>query len=298
MMFKTLFFLLITFGFYNAYGAVSIRWMTVASVVIDDGKTRLLFDPAWTRPGIKHWLNWEKLKSDEQLVKSILNKNGLEKIDAVFASHSHFDHVLDAPMVAKLTGAVFYTDQSSERIARAYKDERIRTISLRAYEKIRVGDFLITPLERKHSQILHLFDFLPGPVPADMDLSFWDYHAGDTWFFLIEHPEGNILMDQGSTPYVDSLKKYTKKVDVLLQGIANRENDEVILEGYLKAYRPQFFIPLHFDNFFLDFNNGEESEMPGIKLEQFLGKMKKAYPSVKTDRPKYGKVLRVLEIKR
>ena len=132
----------------------------------------------------------------------------------------------------------------------------------------------------------------------DADLSFWDYHTGETWFFLIEHPEGNILVDQGSSPFVDNLKKYATRVDVLLQGIANRKNDEVILEGYLKAFQPRFFIPLHFDNFFLDFKNGEFSEMPGIKLEEFLGKMKKAYPSVKTERPLYGKELKVLEIER
>lgn len=297
-MFKTLFFLLLTFGFYNAFGAVSVKWMTVASVVIDDGKNRILFDPAWTRPGMRHLLNLEKLKSDENLVKTVLEKNDLKKIDAVFASHSHFDHVLDAPMVAKLTGAIFYTDESSERIARAYKDERIKTSALKAYEKIKIGDFIITPLERKHAQILHLFDFLPGPVPENTDLSFWDYHTGDTWFFLIEHPEGVILLDQGSNPSVDNLKKYTQKVDVLLQGIANRKDDEAILEGYVKAYQPKFFIPLHFDNFFLDFNDGAASDMPGIKITEFLGKMKKAYPSVKTERPQYGKEVRVLEIER
>lgn len=298
MMFKTLFFTFcLTLGIQVAGAHVHARWLTVASVLIDDGKTKLLFDPAWTRPGIKHWLNMEKFKSDELLVASILKKNDLTKIDAVFASHSHFDHVMDAPMVSKLAGAVFYTDESSDRLAMAYKEPRIRTIRMRANEKIRVGDFLITPIPREHAEILHLFYFLPGPVPADATLSFWDYHVGDTWFFLVEHPEGTILIDQGSEANLDKIKKHTVKVDVLIQGVANRRSDEAIIEGYSKSFLPKVFMPLHFDNFFADFNEGADTRLPGVNLEDVMGKMKKAYPAMKVDRPVYGKSVMVLESK-
>lgn len=272
--------------------------MTVASVLIDDGKTRLLFDPAWTRPGLWHWLNLEKFKSDPDLVSSILKRNKLAKIDAVFASHSHFDHVMDAPMVSMQTGAIFYTDESSERIARAYQDKRVRTIRIIPEHQIRVGDFLITAIPRQHSQILHLFYFLPGEVPKGADLSFWDYHVGDTWFYYIEHPEGKIVVDQGSEPFVDKLKKFTNKVDVLIQGVANRKSDQQIIDGYAKHFSPKVFIPLHFDNFFTAFNDGEETRLPGIRLEEILGEMKKAYPGMTVSKPKYAEPMTVLEIKR
>lgn len=296
-MFKTVFFISLTLGIQAANARVTARWMTVASVLIDDGKTKLLFDPAWTRPEIKHWLNIEKFKSDEKLVTDILKKNNLSKIDAVFASHSHFDHVMDAPMVSKLAGAVFYTDESSDRLAMAYKEPRIRTIRMNAGREIRVGDFLITPIPRVHAQILHLFYFLPGAVPADATLSFWDYHVGDTWFFYIQHPEGSILVDQGSEAHMDALKPYATKIDVLIQGVANRKTDEAVIGGYTKMLSPKVFVPLHFDNFFADFNDGEETRLPGINLEQILDKMKKAYPTLKVDKPVYGKAITVLESK-
>lgn len=297
-MFKTLFSLLFILTPYLLSARVTVKWMTVASVVIDDGKTKLLFDPAWTRPKLKHWLNLDDFMSDEALVQKILKTNHLEKIDAVFSSHSHFDHVMDAPMVSKLSGAVFYTDPSSERIAQAYKSPKIRTIPQIEGRKIRVGDFLITPLKRDHAQILHLFFFLPGMVPLRQEgLSFWDYHVGDTWFYLVEHPEGKILVDQGSKPFVDVLKKETDKIDVLIQGVANRKNDEDIVDGYAKTFSPKVFIPLHFDNFFFDFNDGEESFLPGVKLEEILGSMKKAYPQMKVSRPYYGQEIIVLEVK-
>lgn len=297
-MFKTLFFTLLTLGIYSAEARVEARWLTVASVLIDDGKTRLLFDPAWTRPGVKHWLNIEKFKSDESLVTDILKKNNIPRVDAVFASHSHFDHVMDAPMVSKVGGGIFYTDDSSERIAKAYNDQRIRTIKIIPEREIRVGDFLITPIPRVHAQILHLFYFLPGEVPKDATLSFWDYHVGDTWFYLIKHPEGNIVVDQGSEPYVDKLLKHTDKVDVVIQGVANRKTDEAVIDGYPKKFNPKVFIPLHFDNFFTDFNDGAESFLPGIKLDNILEKMRKAYPTMNVSKPKYGQPITILEVKR
>lgn len=295
MMFKTLFFILLTIS--TTKGAVTARWMTVASVVIDDGKTKLLFDPAWTRPGIGQWLNFKKLTSDQELVSDILKKNNLQKIDAVFASHSHFDHVMDAPMVSKLAGAVFYVDQSSERLAEAYNDKQIRTIRIRPDNPIRVGDFLITPILREHPKILHLFHFLPGEVPADTDLSFWDYHTGDTWFYLIEHPEGKIVLDQGCESHLDVVKRKFDKVDALIQGVANRKDDDMILNGYVKAFKPKVYIPLHFDNFFADFNDGVTSDLPGVKLEVILGKLKEAFPTMKVERPQYGKPVLLLEAK-
>ncbi len=294
-MFKTIFFI---FSISSSYGAVTVRWMTVASVAIDDGKTKILFDPAWTRPGLKNVIGLENLKSDATLVRSILQKNELLRLDAVFASHSHFDHVIDAPMVSKIAGAVFYTDESSDRIANAYQDKSIRTIRMVPYQKIRVGNFLITPLPRKHSQILDLFDFLPGHVPAQTDLNFWDYHVGDTWFFLIEHPEGSILLDQGSQPYVDTVKKFATKVDVLIQGVANRKSDDDIINGYLKIFSSKFFMPLHFDNFFADFDNGRVSDLPGVGLDELLTKIKLAFPQTRVDRPVYGRPVVVLEINR
>jgi len=297
-MFKTLFFILMTLVGFKAHADVTVKWLTVASIVVDDGKTRILFDPAWTRPGIRHVLNLAPFISDEALVTKILDKNGINKVDAIFSSHSHFDHVVDAPMVSKLTGAIFYTDQSSQILASAYNDSKIRTVGIKPEEKIQIGDFLITPMNRQHAQILHLFDFLPGHVPGNTKLSFWDYHVGDTWLYLIEHPDGTILIDQGSQAQMQSLSKYASKVDVLIQGIANRKSDEAVIEGYAKKLSPSVFIPLHFDNFFADFKDGVESFLPGINFDSLMDKMKKAYPTMKVDKPLYGQSIKVLETKR
>jgi L-ascorbate metabolism protein UlaG (beta-lactamase superfamily) len=289
-MLKTLFFtILITFTF-RATAAIEARWLSISCIVLQDGETTLIFDPMFTRAGLLHWLNIESLKSNQQLVRKVLDDQKLVKVDAVFASHSHYDHVIDAPMISSLTGAVFYTDKNSDRIARAYRDPKIKTQQITNLQPIQIGKFKLTPIIRDHAPIRPInFEFLPGEVPETFNFSFYDYHVGETWFYYIEHPELKVLLDQGSASHLDKLKPFTAQADVIIQGIANRESDQLILDGYLKSLKPKIFIPIHFDNFFGEFRpGGEISYLPGIKWEGFLNSFEKAKNGVKLIKPKYG----------
>ena len=297
-MFKMLFSAFLLMQVSIAWAKVEMRWLTVASVLIEDGETRILFDPMFTRPGILNWLNLKNMTADEELIAQELKHLGIDKLDAVFASHSHFDHVVDAPIVAKLTGAVFYVDKSSERIARAYNDPTIKTDRITALRPIYVGDFKITPVVRTHSPLKLGFHFLPGEVPLDFRFGFYDYHIGETWFYYITHPHGKILVDQGSFPFLDKARGLTESVDVVIQGVANRRTDEVLIEGYPKHLRPKIFIATHFDNFIFDFDRAGNSDLPGIQLGRLLNKLKGAYPGMKVLKPEYGKKIVLFEPKK
>src|SRR5690606_24858140 len=110
---------------------------------------------------------------------------------------------------------------------------------------IQIGKFKITPFLRTHPSIQLLnYNFLPGQVTSDFNFYFYDYKVGDNWFYLVEHPAGNILIDQGSESFLQKIQSHVQKVDVLIQGIANRKNDEMILEGHLKTFKPRVYIPL------------------------------------------------------
>lgn len=281
----------------QSFAKVEFRWLTVASLVLDDGETQIMFDPMFTRAGVGHWLGISKFKSDEALVQQVLKEQGLDRLEGVFSSHSHYDHVVDAPIVALQTGATFFVDQNSEIIARAYKNKDIKTQRFQNLEKIQIGKFSIRMILRKHSPIrlLHI-DWLSGPVSKNFDFSFYDYHVGDTWFYLIEHPEGKILVDQGSEPYLKELKPYAEKVDVVIQGIANRSSDDAILEGYLNSLNPQVFIPIHFDNFFFGFKSAKEvSYLPGVRMDDIMEKVRGKFSKIDIREPKYGEKIEVLK---
>ncbi|MFY7994456.1 MAG: MBL fold metallo-hydrolase [Bacteriovoracaceae bacterium] len=276
----------------SALAEIKIRWLSVASVIIEDGDSSILVDPDWTRPNLFHVLGFSKLVSNEGLVKAELEKLQIKKVSGIFTSHSHFDHAIDAPIVARLTDAINYVDESSLRISNAYKDPRIKTMLIKAGSEIPIGKFKITPMKREHAKIglIHMH-FLPGPVPEDFDFGFWQYKTGDTWFYLIEHPEKTILLDQGSASHINLMTTKPLKVDVLIQGVANRENDQAIVTGYLKEFRPSVFIPLHFDNFFKEFDGENLGRLFGIKLDPLLELIHQEYPQTKVINPHYGEVI-------
>jgi L-ascorbate metabolism protein UlaG (beta-lactamase superfamily) len=289
-MFKTLFFLFALSFSMSGRSRVEARWLTVSCIVLQDGETTLMFDPMFTRAGLSHWLNLSELRSDEQLVASVLKEQNLPRVDAVFASHSHFDHVIDAPMVSKLAGATFYTDSNSERVARAYKNPQIKTQLITNLKTLQVGKFKITPILRDHAALpLIHYRFLPGPIPEDFNFGFYQYHEGDTWLYYIEHPELKIVFDQGPAPHLDKLKAFTNQVDFVIQGVANRKSDEVVEQGYFGHLKPKIYMPIHFDNFFASFDpKAEIWHLPGMNLERLINKLEQKKTGAKIIVPKYG----------
>jgi L-ascorbate metabolism protein UlaG (beta-lactamase superfamily) len=289
----TLFLLITTLSF----ARVEMRWLSVASVYLDDGKSRVMIDPCFTRPGLMHWLNLEKIKSNEQNIKSILTKFDIAKVNALLVSHSHFDHSVDAAMVAKITGATLYVDKSSDIIARAYRDPTIKRQLIHEKGSIQVGDFKIIPIRRDHLPIKPFgFYFMPGEVPADFDFDLWDYKEGENWMYYVVHPQGTILIDQAGDPRLEKISPFVTKADVLIQGVANRVSDENILNGYVTKFKPKIFIPTHYDNFFLDFKpEGPTVFLPFLKLEALMDKVKIELPSSKVVLPKFNEKIVLFE---
>ncbi len=80
-------------------GALRITWLGTAGVFITDGKTGILIDPYVSRFGQFKILRNSPLKPNRDLIRKWTDILGRENIDAVIVTHSHFDHVADAPFI-------------------------------------------------------------------------------------------------------------------------------------------------------------------------------------------------------
>ena len=293
-MLKNLFFtVVILLPLSQAYGALELRWLGVASFLIEDGESKIMFDPAWTRPGAFHWLGMASFKSDPELVDKVLAKIEVKKIDAVLVTHSHYDHIIDAPEVARKTSADFYVDKSFETIARAYSYLDLSLKPLEVNKPFQVGKFKITAYQRDHAPLMGSIDFVPGNVPKDFHFNFWDYKAGRTWIYLIEHPEGVILFHNTHAADQD-LKTYRPDVtsaDILIQGVTKSDATPLV-NGYASTMKPKAFIANHFDNFLLAFDFEKTRYLPTINLNDIESEMKKAYPQMMFVVPELWKKMR------
>src|SRR5262245_1215956 len=119
----------------GAARSVSIRWFGTAGFELVYGGTTILIDPYLSRVSLAKFL-FAPLRPDESLIGRVI-----ERADAIFVGHSHFDHVLDVPLIARRTGAHVYGSLSTVSLLRASSVAEGQIHERRGGEVIEVGPF-------------------------------------------------------------------------------------------------------------------------------------------------------------
>jgi L-ascorbate metabolism protein UlaG (beta-lactamase superfamily) len=101
---------------------VRLTWVAVTTWLLEIGDTRLLLDAYFSRPSAPLFLpgsggayTFEPKPSDRATVEQMLAalKIGPGSLDYILSGHSHYDHSLDIPLVAEITGAKVIGPQST-----------------------------------------------------------------------------------------------------------------------------------------------------------------------------------------
>ncbi len=240
-------------------GAVTVRWTGTTTLVFSDGETTWMTDGWFSRPGPLRLL-LGKIAPDVTAIERGLAHNGIDAahpLAAVFPVHSHYDHAMDAPEVARRTGALLLGSESTANIGRGWglAERQIRVV--RDRELILLGKFLITPIASRH------FEF-PDPRVRERALGDPDiteplvppadafaYKVGVAWVLHVAHPRGSWLV-VGSAGYLErALEGYS--ADTVFLGIGGLGSQT---DAYRAAYwretvertHPRRIIPIHWDS--------------------------------------------------
>ena len=233
---------------------VSITWLGVAGLHISDGETNLLIDPYISRVSLLDCLLYRDVSSDRSRVASWLTKYKIASINAVIVSESHFDHALDAPSVAGITGAPLFGSESTANIARGagLPEKQINIVPYGDIE--RFGRFSITFMQSRHTPAIgnHVIDdgFISEPLyqPAHPHR----FKMGGHFFFLVQHPSGNVITH--TTPFDDLRVRFPEELEIsaLFSSVLGRRNTERFLHRVVDPIRPEVLYPIHVDNFFTE----------------------------------------------
>ncbi len=240
----------------NLEGELFVQFLGNTNLLFSDGKTAILTDGFFSRPSAFKVL-LGKVAPDEQEIKRCLEKAGIQKLDAVIPVHSHFDHALDAPVVARMTGAKLIGSMSTFNIGKGCGLHDTMMIIPPLNKAISIGKFKITfiksahwqyPDEKQRERLLNCEITSPLIPPA----SIFDYKEGDSYTILIEYDSIKLAI-QGSAGYKEgSIQNFD--ANILFVAIAGLEvMDETYNQNYqehlIEPLSPEILVPIHWDDF-------------------------------------------------
>ena len=131
--------------------AVRAVYFGVSTVLITDGKTHIMVDGFFSRfAGIEEFSDTRNASPSPEEVTKALSRANITHLDAVLVVHSHYDHAMDAPEVARQTGAIVYGSRSTGMICKGWNlpDEQFHLIEPDV--PIAVGGFTVTFVQSRH----------------------------------------------------------------------------------------------------------------------------------------------------
>jgi L-ascorbate metabolism protein UlaG (beta-lactamase superfamily) len=230
--------------------SVRVIWMGTAGLFLSDGETGIFVDPFVSRYGLLKVGLGFSLKPQHELIDKWLTITGGEKANAILVSHSHYDHVMDAPWFAKPSNAMIVGSESTANVARGVgiPEEQIRTITDR--DSVFIGKFKATFIKSIHSPAL--FGKIPWPgdikQPLTQPASASAYREGGAYAILIEHPKGSML--HYGSPGIKPGIFENMSADVVFLSIGGRKETPPLVKHVLAPLHPKTVIPIHFDDLF------------------------------------------------
>jgi L-ascorbate metabolism protein UlaG (beta-lactamase superfamily) len=229
-------------------------FLGVSTILLDDGETAIMTDGFFSRPSLLR-TQVRPIGPDEPVITECLNRAGVRHLAAVLVAHSHYDHAMDSPSVARRTGAVMVGSRSTALIGEGYglPPEQTRVVGFG--ETLRFGAFEVTALPAEHTPKPRYVGHIGHPVrpPASIRA----YRMGECYSFHVRHPEGSLIV-HASTNFVPGAHA-AHQADVVYLGVATlgRQSESFRRDYWQAMVRDtgvRRVVPIHWDNFFKPLN--------------------------------------------
>ncbi|MEQ9517920.1 MAG: hypothetical protein RLN89_00630, partial [Parvibaculum sp.] len=263
----------VTFG---GSRAVTVTYMGNTNLLISDGVTSLLTDGWFTRPSTLD-VAVGVVKPDLEAISAGMARGGIGRLAAVIPVHSHFDHAMDAPEVARRTGGLLVGSESTANIGRGWglPEDQIRVI--RDGDQLQFGDFTVTMILSKHFAFPNAAmreAALEEPViaaPLVPPVGALDYKEGGSYSIHISHPLGSLLL-QGSAGFIPGGLDGVK-ADIVALGVGGVAAQTAAYqvdywEHVVRVVQPRKVFAVHWDS--LTDPLGDEPVMPNLLWSRVL----------------------------
>ena len=227
---------------------VRVRWLGTAGFAIEHQGHVLLVDPYLTRASFSRCLV-APLRSNGAMLRRYA-----PKADAIVVGHTHFDHALDVPDIARATGARVFGSRSAAAlcIARGVPEERVEVVEQAAGSapvERAAGPFRLRFIPSAHSRLVLGRVPFPGEISdcGDVPMRAEAYKCGAVFGVEIR-VAGRTLYHLGSAELVDS-NVDVKNIDLLLLCVAGWTSSRRLPERIGARIAPGAVLLSHWDDF-------------------------------------------------
>lgn len=236
-------------------GRLAVTFLGVSTLLVQDGDSAVMTDGFFSRPGLLQ-VGLGKVAPHLGRIDAALDRAlgdaGLDGLDAVMPVHSHYDHALDAAVVAERTGALLIGGESTANVGvgGGLAPDRIRVVA--SGDTVECGAFSLTFVASSHCPP----DRYPGAIdaPVTPPAKVGAYRCGEAWSILLTHRSGRTALLQGSAGYVPgSLAGRDAEVAYLgvgQLGVQPLEYLEAYWEHTVRAVGARRVVLIHWDDFF------------------------------------------------
>lgn len=235
---------------------VTVRFAGVATLLFDDGETAWMTDGFFSRPGMRPTF-FGRIGPDGAAIDAALKRLGVTKLAAVVPVHSHYDHAMDSPSVARRTGAVLIGSNSTMQIGfgAGLPQEQLREVQ--PGDTVALGRFKLTFIASRHSPTPWSdgisVENIVSPVVPPTRAPAW--REGQVWSLLVEHASGGRWLVEGSAGFIPGALA-GQRVDTVFLGVGTLGKKDA---AYRSAYWHETVqltgakrvVPIHWDDFWL-----------------------------------------------
>lgn len=214
----------------------------------------LLVDPYFTRVPLRR-LAFGPLVPDAEVVR-----RHTPPADWILVSHPHFDHLLDVPVVARMTGAAVFASRQGCDLLRVLGVPSARLHTVEAGDRLALGPFAVEVYEAQHRLLMGRVPAC-GPLREGLvpPLRARDYRMRELFSFCVEAGGVRVLVASGVE------REPSVPADMLLAGA---DASRAQLARILSAVQPRLVLPNHWDDMFRPLS---EPARPSLCMPPALG---------------------------
>ena len=293
--------------------SLTLTYLGTSGFIIRSGNHAILTGPLLSNPPITRVIGPARTVSDGAYIDSVLGRHPVSDVDAILIGHSHYDHLMDVPYVARrhATRAIIYGTPTMGHILhgdsalRPYlavgDSGRYRVIDSTALgSRSRMGrwwrrpgsPFRFMALEAEHAPNIFDYRFADGVITTDLaslptTVSGWK--LGESFAYVIE-----VVRDDGSVAfrlyYMDAISQPplgfppailladSIRFDAIILTAGNYEKVEAYPTALLNAMHPRLTILAHWEDFFRS-QREELRLIPFLKPDELVRRVEGALPS-------------------